>query len=287
MTKTRRAGLAKKRRRGGRKTIRRRGGKRKSRVTRRGGKRRSRAKRRGGKRRSRIRKGGNFWNSIVDGAQSFDSGLTSTVEDTWNDVGHAINPSWSSAKQIREKKETKKAIAKSTAAAVTATAAAAAAGAAGKKIAAASERRVAAAAKKRLQEEKGKYSKINDGDDHYTLYDENKATAAEEEAGDIIGDVGDLGGGRKKNRLKRTRKKKRGKSTRRKKNKKGGGLFNIACSAADMAEGGYCHRMEGIGRQAVDVGKGIGGYFGHLGSAMAKDWKADGYASGRPLFRHP
>lgn len=44
MTKTRRAGLAKKRRRGGRKTIKRRGGKRRSRVTRRGGKRRSRYK---------------------------------------------------------------------------------------------------------------------------------------------------------------------------------------------------------------------------------------------------
>ena len=65
-------------------------------------------------------------------------------------------------------------------------------------MAAASAQRVAAVAKKRLQQERSKLQNINDDDPYYSLHDENKATAAEEGAEDIIGDLGDFGGGGRK-----------------------------------------------------------------------------------------
>ena len=66
-------------------------------------------------------------------------------------------------------------------------------------MAAASAQRVAAVAKKRLQQEQSKLKNINENDPYYSLHDENKATAAEEGAEDIIGDLGDFGGGGRNN----------------------------------------------------------------------------------------
>ena len=217
--------------------------------------------RRGGKRRSRIRKGGNFW----------DTGVGGFLQDVGHGVGIGVDHNTYEKNKEREEEVTinKAKLAKATAAAAAAAALAAAAKKLKDKVA---ER---AAIKKQMTElnnarevrmkeknlESDYYNKMNS--DEVEGPGENEAWEQDIlEDGEVIG-----GGGRKKNRPKRTGKKKnRGKSTRRRKNKKGGNAFNSLKLGCDLTTADTCSRGLNAGRQIVSVGKEVGAFFGRVGS---------------------
>ena len=234
-------------------------------MTRRGGKRRSRVTRRGGKRRSRIRKGGNFW----------DTGVGGFLQDVGHGVGIGVDHNTYEKNKEREEEVTinKAKLAKATAAAAAAAALAAAAKKLKDKVAerAAIKKQMAElnnAREVRMKEknlESDYYNKMNS--DEVEGPGENEAW--ETSAQDILDDAQDFGGGRKKNRPKRTGKKKnRGKSTRRRKNKKGGNAFNSLKLGCDLTTADTCSRGLNAGRQIVSVGKGVGNFFGRMGRQL-------------------